>query len=91
MAFDKGWRIVIRFAVAGFAIAFLAAVGYVWRAFSALGILVVAAPGVWLFPEIAWHDGPNAIFLLIVAPILNSALYAIFGALVAGLTANSKN
>jgi predicted membrane channel-forming protein YqfA (hemolysin III family) len=91
MALDKGWRIVIRFAVAGFAVAFLTGVGYFWRPLRVLGFLVLASPGIWFFPELAWHDRPSSVFLLVVAPVLNCALYAIFGALVAGLTTSSKD
>jgi hypothetical protein len=91
MALDRGWRIVIRFAVAGFAVAFLTSVGYFWRPLRALGFFVLASPGIWFFPELAWHDTPNAVFLFFVAPILNSALYATFGALVAGITTNPKD
>jgi hypothetical protein len=104
MVLDRGWRIIIRFASAGFALGVLAegaflvgrpneAVGYVpiMRVMYAVvvGLATLLSPGVWMFPEIAWSEGADGWFKLAFAAIANSALYAILGAVIAGLTAKS--
>jgi hypothetical protein len=95
MFLDRGWRIIIRFAFAGFVLGLLAEIALAfgqsnvpltWKVVS--GLATVLSPGAWMFPELAW--GPSSgWFKLVFVASANSVLYAILGAIVSGLTAKS--
>jgi hypothetical protein len=106
ISLDRGWRIIIRFASTGFALGVVAegafligrpqdAVGYLPIAHVlyvvVVGLATLLSPGVWMFPEIAWSEAADGWFKLAFAAIANSVLYAILGALIAGLTSKSES
>lgn len=92
MALGMRWRIVMRFAIAGFAIAFCAALCVVWEAPRALTVLFLfGSPAFRLFSRLQWGDGPSVDFFFIFLPAMNGVLYAVVGALVGGCRALSKH
>jgi hypothetical protein len=95
MALDRGWRIIIRFAFAGFVLGLLSESGIVlaqfsvpliWKIVAALATLL--SPGAWMFPELAWGPASGWFKLAFVASA-NSVLYTILGAIIAGLSVKS--
>jgi hypothetical protein len=85
MALDRGWILIVRCAVTGFALAMTAAICMVVRAPAITGLLMVFSPGIWFFPELAFGDTFESWFLFGIAPVVNGALYALVGAVIAGL------
>jgi hypothetical protein len=94
MPLDKGWRIVIRFALMGLAAGFTVGTFAALASHSnALVLLILFCPAMRFPPHFPWADAP--IWLLFtVIPIVNGVLYAIVGvivgALIAGLTGEPK-
>jgi hypothetical protein len=92
MTLDKGWHFILIFAFTGFLIATLAALCMVFNAPNIVtNFMILVSPGLWLFLQrvfgsvgftnyrVAWWF---SVFLVAVA---NGMLYAIVGAVIAGL------
>lgn len=89
VALDRGWRVVIRFAFAGFALGVLTALTLLLKAPDIFMLLIPLCPAVWIIPHFDWTASP-AWFSFTYIPIVNSAPYAVLGALFAGLTDKTK-
>jgi hypothetical protein len=92
MTLDKGWHFILSFALIGFLIAIVAACCMVFNAPNIItNLMIVISPGLWLFLErvfgrvgftnyhVAWW------FSVCLVAIANGVLYAIVGAVIAGL------
>jgi S-formylglutathione hydrolase FrmB len=91
MPLDRGWRIVVRFAIIGFSIGSLAAfliATYVPGLFAT--VFVIVCPGMLLtYPEM-WVVGWGKLLNLSMVVVVNTVIYTIVGAIIAGLTTKPK-
>jgi hypothetical protein len=87
MHLDRGWHIIICFAFAGF---FLPVLAYCLPRSVFSYLLIFASPGAWMFPELTMGDSLSKLFQVAFAAIANAVLYALAGALIAGLTSKPK-
>jgi hypothetical protein len=86
MALDKGWRFILRFAVAGFLVAMSAAFCMVFHASNLItNLMILASPGIWLSPHEAWGTAFSVWLSFGFLAIANGVLYAIAGAAIVGL------
>jgi hypothetical protein len=82
----RDWRLIFRFAVAGFVIATMAAFCMVFHAPNVItNLMILVSPGMWLFPAIAWGNVVATWFMFGFVAIANAVLYAIVGAVYVGL------
>jgi hypothetical protein len=89
---DKSWHFILSFALIGFLIAMLAACCMVFNAPNIItNSMILVSPGLFLFLQRAWGSVGFANvtvamwFSIVLVAIANGMMYAIIGALVAGL------
>ncbi len=92
MALNKGWHFIFGFALTGFLIAVLAASCMVFNAPNIItNLMILVSPGLWLFLErvlgrVELANSTVAVWFSIgLVAIANGMLYAIVGAVIAGL------
>jgi hypothetical protein len=89
---NKSWHIVLRFAIAGFLMAELATLSFVFKAPNVVtNLMTLASPGMWLFPHVPWGGAHREWFLFAILPIANAAAYAILGVAVVALITKLRN
>lgn len=92
MTLDKGWHFIFSFALIGFLIAMLAACCMVFNAPNIIiNLMILVSPGLWLFLQRVWgsvgfaNDTVAMWFSIVLVAIAKGMMYAIIGAVIAGL------
>jgi hypothetical protein len=89
---DKGWHFILSFALIGFLIAMLAACRMVFNAPNIItNSMLLVSPGLFLFLQRVWGNVgfANASvamwFSIVLVAVANGVIYAVTGAVIAGL------
>jgi hypothetical protein len=87
MQLDRGWRIILRFAVTGFVATLVGALNFNLGGPGAVtGLLMFFSPGMWFLPVVPRGEALAVCLSLTFFPIVSGLSYALVGALIAGLT-----